>query len=175
MPTSMPARFLFEPFIETDVVCIRDGSLVHRGKSGWIELTIGVVEKDGAYRSFNPSIAVAENAILSLEEKFQGGTGVNLTPPPESIIPAADLDMIRAGNERAAAALGIRNYARLDVFWNTVEKKMVVIEANALPGLTGSTVIFQQALAESPSRPPREFLEGIIDSAKKGRVRCEGR
>ncbi|KAL8529900.1 hypothetical protein ACS0TY_007097 [Phlomoides rotata] len=37
--------------------------------------------------SLTPSITVKETGdILSLEEKFQGGTSINLTPPPLSII-----------------------------------------------------------------------------------------
>nr|GEX44387.1 ATP-grasp fold [Tanacetum cinerariifolium] len=38
-------------------------------------------------RSLMPSVTVKESGdILSLEEKFQGGTGINLTPPPLSIM-----------------------------------------------------------------------------------------
>ena len=41
---------------------------------------------------------------------------------------------------------------------------MILIEANTLPGLTPSTVIYHQALAETPSMPPLVFLDRIISS-----------
>jgi len=40
-----------------------------------------------------------------------------------------------------------------------------VIEINTLPGLTPSTVIYHQALAENPPIYPREFLEEIIKNS----------
>jgi hypothetical protein len=43
---------------------------------------------------------------------------------------------------------------------------MIVIEANTLPGLTPSTVIYHQALAEPESLTPIAFLEKIIGFAK---------
>ena len=98
----------------------------------------------------NPSITIAEGAILSLEEKFQGGTGINLTPPPEEILSSSATGKIKRLVEKAAQALGIQNYARLDVFFNRLTEKMILIEANTLPGLTPSTVIYHQGLAEEP-------------------------
>jgi hypothetical protein len=42
----------------------------------------------GAMRALSPSVTLrASGAILSLEEKFQGGTGVNLTPAPPEMVP----------------------------------------------------------------------------------------
>jgi hypothetical protein len=38
----------------------------------------------------------------------------------------------------------------------------LVIEANTLPGLTPSTVIFHQALAENPPLSPQKFLSQIV-------------
>ena len=46
--------------------------LSHLPKEGWIELTVGILEQRGIYHAMNPSITVAEGAILSLEEKFKG-------------------------------------------------------------------------------------------------------
>ena len=39
---------------------------------------------------------------------------------------------------------------------------MILIEANSLPALTPSTVIYHQALAENPPLNPLKFLEKII-------------
>jgi D-alanine-D-alanine ligase-like ATP-grasp enzyme len=60
--------------------------------------------------------------------------------------------------------LGIENYARLDIFFNRMTEKMILIEANTLPGLTPSTVIYHQGLAEEPSLTPLALLEKIIAS-----------
>lgn len=154
--------FLIEAFIETDYIRIVHNDLVHHVKAGWLELTAGVLEANGKYHSLSPSITVAEGAILSLEEKFQGGTGINLTPPPESIISSRQTAKIKQAIEATAEALKIENYARIDVFFNTKTEKVIVIEANSLPALTPSTVIYHQALAEHPPMAPTVFLEHLV-------------
>lgn len=161
--------FILEPYIETDRIFLKDHLLYHQKKKGWMELTIGVLEKGGSYRAFNPSITLSEGAILSLEEKFQGGTGINLTPPPEQILCLASIQKIKQLSEKAAGALGIQNYARLDLFFNTETQQMIVIEANTLPALTPSTVLYHQGLAEEIPLSPLELLETIID----GKMCCE--
>ncbi len=157
------SRLLLEPFIVTDAIHIEDRELVHEPKTGWIELTVGVMEHGGRYRALSPSITVAQGTVLSLEEKFQGGTGVNLTPPPDNIISPEQRDLIREKVALAAKELGIEGYARLDIFFNTRSSQTLIIEANTLPGLTASTVIFHQALAENPPFSPRTFLERLIE------------
>lgn len=164
MPANPEADFILEPYIETDAISIRQNQIQHIHKHGWIELTVGIVEKQGIYHALNPSITVSEGAVLSLEEKFQGGTGINITPPPESIISAKSTQKIKHLIEKTAQLLGIKNYARIDIFFNRITEKIIVIEANTLPALTPSTVIYQQALAETPPLPPRLFLETIIAS-----------
>ena len=55
------------------------------GYGTWVEMTVGVCGFDGGgLRAMPPSVTVASGAsrVLTLEEKFQGGTGVNLTPVP---------------------------------------------------------------------------------------------
>jgi len=155
--------FLLEPFIATDDIHIKDKELVYNRKTGWLELTAGVMETGGVYHAFQPSITVAQGDVLSLEEKFQGGTGVNLTPPPASIMSGGQISLIRSKVEKAAKALVIEGYARLDLFFNVETEQTMLIEANSLPGLTASTVIFHQALAEDPPMHPRAFLEKIIE------------
>jgi D-alanine-D-alanine ligase-like ATP-grasp enzyme len=46
---------------------------------------------------------------------------------------------------------------------------VVVIEANTVPGMTPSTVLFHQALAETPPLPPRAFLEQVVRYALQRR------
>jgi len=168
-PIDLPAsfqeqEFLVEPYIQTDSIRIIDKVLTHVPLNGWIELTVGVLENQNHYTAFNPSITVAEGAVLSLEEKFQGGTGINLTPPPESIISAQALEKIKQMVQKTAQALNIQNYARLDIFYNCHTGKMILIEVNSLPALTPSTVLYHQALTESPSLPPKQLLEKLIYS-----------
>jgi len=162
MPLSPDTDYILEPYIEVDRIAIQNQRLLHTHLTGWIELTVGLVERQGVYHAFLPSLTVAEGAVLSLEEKFQGGTGVNLTPPPATLIPHALVKKIQLGVEKAAKALEIENYARIDLFFHLPTEKIVIIEANSLPALTPSTVIFHQALAEEPPLRPREFIETLV-------------
>ena len=164
VPSNIEQPFLLESFIDTDELLIKDDRIEYNKNTGWLELTVGVVEKDGVYHSFNPSITIAKNKILSIEEKFQGGTGVNITPPPSDIIDKNLIKLIKTNIEKTAKALDLKNYARIDIFVNVIEKKVIIIEANSLPALTPSTVIFHQALEEQPKMTPREFIESIIES-----------
>ena len=158
-------EFILEPFIETDVLWIENSLLKHMHTTGWIELTIGVLEKHKKYHALNPSITIAQNHILTVEEKFQGGTGINLTPPPAEIISAKQKEHIRTSLENVAKILGIENYVRIDFFFNHTTNQIIIIEANSLPALTPSTVIYHQALAENPPISPRLFLEQLIENA----------
>jgi len=154
-------QLLFEEFIDTDDIIIENGNLVRHKKTGWIELTVGVIEKNGIYHSFNPSITVTGNQhILSVEEKFQGGTGINITPPPESLITSEFLKDIKNKMELISEKIKIKDYCRIDIFVNTDSHEIIVIEFNTLPALTPSTVIFQQA--EKNGMNPREFIRLII-------------
>lgn len=169
-PIEMPANsendFLIESFIETDYIRISNNNLVYKPKTGWIELTVGVIEKGGIYHSFNPSITIAEGDVLSVEEKFQGGTGVNITPPQEEIISLKSRNLIKKYIEKIAKTLGIQNYARLDVFFNIHSHILYLIEANSLPGLTPATVLYHQALSETSPLYPKDFLEHLIETKK---------
>ena len=71
LPPHVDALIL-EPFIITDDIHVENLELIHKPKLGWIELTVGVLEQEGLYHALTPSITVAQNAVLSLEEKFQG-------------------------------------------------------------------------------------------------------
>lgn len=160
-----PSCFLAEPFIRTDPVRIvrgpDDGEALSwlGATSRLIEITAGVVGSAGALRCLPPSVTVkAAGDILTLEEKFQGGTGVNLTPPPPSLVPPATVALAQRRLARAAEVLGIRGFARLDAFLDADSGEVVLIEANAVPGMSPSTVLFHQALAADPSVFPADFL-----------------
>jgi D-alanine--D-alanine ligase len=168
----LPARvdnIIIEPFIVTDEIYVDGLKLVHNPKTGWIELTVGILEEKGNYHSLSPSITVVQGNVLSLEEKFQGGTGVNLTPPPEEIVTFEQIIFIKKKIEKTAKALGIKGYARIDIFFNTRSNHIIVIEANSLPGLTPSTVIYHQALAEVPPLTPLAFLSKLVELGIKRR------
>lgn len=164
--------FLLEPFIITDELIIDHHQLKHQSKQGWIELTVGVLAQKGHYHALNPSITVSEDSVLSLEEKFQGGTGINITPPPTTLITKAQCAHLKRMIEKAAEALGIDNYARIDIFFNRQNNDVMIIEANSLPALTPSTVIYHQGLAEPKPLAPRTFLENLID-LRMERVRLD--
>ena len=161
---------ILEPYIVTDEIYVSGLDLVHKRRTGWVELTIGVLEDAGNYHALTPSITIAQTNVLSLEEKFQGGTGVNLTPPPDTMISTEQIDLIKAKVEKAAQALDIQGYARIDIFFNAKSNQAMLIEANSLPGLTPSTVIYHQALAERPPLYPQIFLSKLIDLGTKRRM-----
>lgn len=162
LPQDKNPMYIIEPFVQVDYIRVIKNDIVYEQKDGWLEFTVGVLEKDGEYHSLNPSITIAEGEILSLEEKFQGGTGVNITPPPDNILTPEYRERIKKGIEKVASCLKIKSYARIDIFFNVLSGKMVVIEANSLPGMTASTVIYHQALTEDNPMVPLEFIERII-------------
>ncbi|OGI96136.1 hypothetical protein A3I25_00645 [Candidatus Nomurabacteria bacterium RIFCSPLOWO2_02_FULL_42_17] len=164
MPSKKIHELLFENFIKTDVVEIRGTKLRHIHKTGWLEITCGVIGnmKNKKLHVLNPSITISEGEVLSVEEKFQGGTGVNITPPPENIVSKKILQKTKGLIGRVAKGLNISGYARIDAFMNIKTSEISIIEVNTLPGLTPSTVLYQQALAEPKPIYPRQFLEMII-------------
>ena len=165
MPSVKIKDILFEKFIETDSIKLKGNKLKYSRKSGWTEVTIGILEKDKKMYAFNPSVTIAEGEVLSLEEKFQGGTGVNITPPPKEIVKEKAVKRTRILAEKLAKEIGISGYARIDAFMNVSTGSLSIIEVNTLPGLTPSTVLYHQALAEKPQIFPRELLERIIKNA----------
>ncbi|NDC39189.1 MAG: hypothetical protein EBZ48_14275 [Proteobacteria bacterium] len=162
MPLARPEALLLERFIETDRVRVVANELNWEHRSGWVEITVGVLGIEGSMGALNPSITVASGDVLTVEEKFQGGTGVNITPPPEEFVSPQVCAEAKRRIEMVARVLGIGGYARIDAFLKVASGEILIIEANSLPGLTPSTVIFHQALEEHPPLYPREFLERII-------------
>ncbi len=164
MPLQLPENLIFEKFIATDKLRVKGNQLKHTPQSGWVEMTIGVVEINHGLHALNPSITVAEGEVLSLEEKFQGGTGVNITPPPESLLSTKLLTRVKKTITEVATKVGIKGYCRIDIFVELATGNVMIIEINSLPGLTPSTVLYHQALAERAAIYPREFLELLVSN-----------
>ncbi|RIL07856.1 MAG: hypothetical protein DCC75_09670, partial [Proteobacteria bacterium] len=150
MPAQLPRALLFEEFIKTDRIAVEGHKLVWKKVSDLVEVTVGVMGRKGELKAFNPSITVSRSYFLSVEEKFQGGTGLNITPPPKRFVSKEHLATVKRRIERVANAMGLEGYARIDSFINIKNGDLIIIEANTLPALTPSTVIFHQALAEDP-------------------------
>ena len=162
MPPDGIKTLMFEQFVVTDKVRIVSDNIHWKKTTDWIEITIGLLGKKGQMKAMNPSITVAHGDVLSLEEKFQGGTGVNITPPPAPYVKPNAIKKAMQRMEKVANVLGVGGYCRIDAFMHTQTGELIIIEANTTPGLTPSTVIYHQALAEKPSMYPREFLERIV-------------
>ncbi|PSS34736.1 D-alanine--D-alanine ligase [Actinidia chinensis var. chinensis] len=178
MPNPPPERVIFEPFIETDEIIFSSKSsnenardLLWKGQSRWVEVTVGVLGKRGSMYSLTPSVTVKESGdILSLEEKFQGGTGINLTPPPLSIMSDEALARCKQRIELIANTLQLEGFSRIDAFVNVDSGEVLIIEVNTVPGMTPSTVLIHQilfyasqALAEQPPMYPHRFFRTLLD------------
>ncbi|CAL9778042.1 unnamed protein product [Musa acuminata subsp. burmannicoides] len=175
MPSPPPQSLIFEPFIETDEIIFSSKSLdsnarhlIWEGHTGWVEVTVGVMGTRGEMHSLSPSITVKETGdILSLEEKFQGGTGINLTPPPAAIISDEALQRCKQRIEIIANTLGLEGFSRIDAFMNVQSGEVLVIEVNTVPGMTPSTVLIHQALEEQPPIRPQEFFHTVLEFARQ--------
>ncbi|MGH9125309.1 MAG: hypothetical protein ACRDZ8_11375, partial [Acidimicrobiales bacterium] len=180
LPTGQVRELLLEEYVETDDVAVVDGpggDTVADGArlewatvrdTGWVEVTVGVVGHHGALQALSPSMTIARRGVLSVEEKFMGGTGVNITPPPSPPSGRVRPDAVEQAKRHAvriAEALGVEGYARIDAFIHRDTGDVIFIEANSLPALTPSTVLYHQALAEDPPMFPTVFLEQLLDLA----------
>ncbi len=155
-------KLIFEEYINVDKLEITNNKILYDSPVKWIELTLGVLEKQGKYHALNPSITIAKSGVLSLEEKFQGGTGVNITPPPEYLIKPSLIQKLKDSTQKLAEKVGIRDYCRIDAFANNATDEIIIIEINTLPGLSPSTVLFQQGAKETQPLHPKALLEYII-------------
>lgn len=167
MPTHAMTRVMFERYIQTDKIRVIHSELNWTRRTNWIEITAGVIGARNRLHTLNPSLTVAFGHVLSLEEKFQGGTGINITPPPTPYVSRTALIRAKQRITLAAQTLGIEGYSRIDAFMHTQTGEVIIIEANTLPALTPSTVMFHQALAEPAPVYPRDFIEHLIALASK--------
>jgi D-alanine-D-alanine ligase len=115
---------------------------------------------------FEPSESLAEGEVLSLEEKFLAGEGLNITPARYTDN-KADSERVSAfvkkELERAARILNVEGYCRIDAFVKIYDLNRIevyIIEINSLPGMTPATCIFHQCAINGYK--PYEFIDKIL-------------
>ena len=121
------------------------------------ELTVGVLGNKENNTVLPITEAKKSKTLLSLEEKFLPGAGENITPAEFN---DEDRRTIQKTIKDAYDAIGCDGYARIDCFWKSEEKKLIILECNSLPALTPATCFFHQT-AELEINPT-ETLEYII-------------
>jgi D-alanine-D-alanine ligase len=132
------------------------------------EVTVVVLERDGAPHACAPTETPPRGDFLTVEEKFLPGEGVNVTP---ARLPAEQLTALRQAAEATFAALGLRVFARVDMYV-TADGRVVVGEPNTLPGSSPSSTVFLGPIEEGIG--PVELVTRVIDQslaahqAKKG-------
>lgn len=140
----------------------------------FMEITCGLLSRyaNGQHDIliFEPSEALATGDVLSLEEKFLAGQGLNITPARFKT-EVLDYDHIakrvKEDLGKAAQILGIEGYARIDAFvraYNDGRVETVIIEVNSLPGMTPATCIYHQAALEGMK--PYDFIDKILTFAE---------
>jgi D-alanine-D-alanine ligase len=146
------------------------------GAPKFLEITGGMLthlEADGSirYEVFEASEALSEGEVLSLEEKFLAGQGQNITPAryaADSDSRQRISDKVKKELERAARALNVQGYCRIDAFVRVFEQErteVIFIEVNSLPGMTPATCIFHQCAINGYK--PYDFIEKIMTFAEK--------
>ncbi|MBK8539009.1 MAG: ATP-grasp domain-containing protein [Ardenticatenia bacterium] len=143
-------------------------ALVEEHLSG-TEVTVVVLEDEqGRPRAFAPTETPPKGDFLTIEEKFLPGQGMNITP---ARLPQETLAAVREAAERSFQALGLRVFARVDMYV-TDDGRIVVGEPNTLPGSSPSSTIFLGPIEEGIG--PMALVSLIIErslaahQAKKG-------
>lgn len=152
--------FLVEEFIEKGdakfFLEVTGGLLTHKNKSG-----------ETIYEMFEPSESLADGEVLSLEEKFLAGEGLNITParytdhPTTSKAVSAQVKQVL---EQTARILRVEGYCRIDAFvkiYDSGEIQVYIIEVNSLPGMTPATCIFHQCAINGYK--PYQFIDKILE------------
>ncbi|WP_018342997.1 D-alanine--D-alanine ligase family protein [Cytophaga aurantiaca] len=160
-----------EEFPQKNYFLIED--LVSQGKAKhFLEVTGGLMTRfNGAgeveYEIFEPSEALANGDVLSLEEKFLAGEGQNITPARYTSN-KADYEKVasevRSTLKKVAKILNIQGYARIDAFVRVFEdntSETIIIEVNSLPGMTPATCIFHQTAINGYK--PYDFIDNILN------------
>ncbi len=120
-----------------------------------VEVTCGVIGTDEPI-ALTPSETIPTADILSLEDKFLYGQGENKTP---ARLPGEILERVKETALKTFVALGLKVYARIDMFVRNGEE-VVVLEPNSLPGMTPATVLFHQAAESGISQS--ELMDRIV-------------
>lgn len=138
---------------------ITGGMLTHKQENGSLR-----------YEVFEPSEALAESEILSLEEKFLAGQGQNITPSRFSRDAAEQSRIsaeVRKTLEAVARCLDVTGYCRIDAFVKIMGDGSIetwIIEVNSLPGMTPATCIYHQAAINGYK--PFDFIRDILKFGK---------
>ena len=140
------------------------------GADRFLEITGGMLQTedekgDSRFIVFEPSEALANGEILSLEEKFLAGEGQNITPARFADKPEEYARIAREVKntlETTAKIVNIEGYCRIDAFVRIYPDRVetIIIEINSLPGMTPATAIFHQSALNNMK--PYEFIDGII-------------
>lgn len=151
--------FLVEEFIEkgdaTFFLEVTGGMLTRINEKGEV-----------IYEVFEPSESLAEGEVLSLEEKFLAGEGLNITPAryTNSLADNAVVSIhVRKELEKAARVMGVEGYCRIDAFvkiYDLQHIEVYIIEINSLPGMTPATCIFHQCAINGYK--PYDFINRIL-------------
>jgi D-alanine-D-alanine ligase len=134
---------------------ITGGLLTHMDERGQI-----------TYELFEPSETLTTNDVLSLEEKFLAGEGLNITPARFSKDAKQYehiMEQVKRDLEKAARTLQVTGYCRIDAFVRIFPDgrvETIVIEINSLPGMTPATCIFHQAALHKYK--PYDFIDKIL-------------
>lgn len=149
-----------------------EGFIDRNNAAHFLEITGGMLTSYDAkgklvYESFEPSEALAEGEILSLEEKFLAGQGQNITPAryhKNEKIRLAISKQVQQVLVEGAKVLNVQGYCRIDAFVRIDKKnkpEVVFIEVNSLPGMTPATAIFHQCALNGYK--PYEFIDAILE------------
>ncbi len=156
--------FLVEEFIERGdarfFLEVTGGMLTHVDEKGELQ-----------YEFFEPSESLAEGEVLSLEEKFLAGEGLNITPARYTDNMADNKKVsviVRAELEKVARILRVQGYCRIDAFvkiWDINRVEVYIIEINSLPGMTPATCIFHQCAINGYK--PFDFIDKIMEFGRQ--------
>lgn len=142
------------------------------GADRFLEISVGLLSKHQNeklyYEIFFPSETLVQGEVLSLEEKFLAGEGQNITPARLSHDKRLQKNLslqIKKTIKEAAQALSVTGYARVDAFVHIRKRRaeVLIIEVNALPGLTAATCFFHQAALAGYT--PYELLDNILEES----------
>lgn len=122
------------------------------------EVTVVVFENGEAY-AYLPTETPPRGDFLTVEEKFLPGQGMNVTP---ARLPDATLATVRESAVTAFKALGLRVYARMDMYVTT-GGRIVLGEPNTLPGSSPSSTIFLGPMEEGIG--PMDLLTRVIEGS----------
>ena len=149
-----------------------EGFIDRNNAAHFLEITGGMLTSYDAkgklvYESFEPSEALAEGEILSLEEKFLAGQGQNITPARYHKNGKTRLTISKEVQRvlvEGAKVLDVQGYCRIDAFVRIDKKnkpEVIFIEVNSLPGMTPATAIFHQCALNGYK--PYEFIDAILE------------